>query len=195
MGTAGTPDELDAEARADLARSNFDIGNSIRYRSARLRKELKLVDGPSRGSTTLRRLRLTDIRHDTQAGEYGLRQSPVGCRCNTSSPEFAGPRQQAPVIPIRSLAGVNASSGSPQDLDNTARKNKEGLARVHLARPVKSAITYFPAEQYHRLQELNFCVRDGNRCDPLHMVTDKSEADLSVDAGLFRMVQMSRVRT
>ena len=64
-----------------------------------------------------------------------------------------------------------------------------------LTGPVKSAITYFPAEQYHRLQGLNFCVRDGNRCDPLHMVTDKSEADLSVDAGLFRMVQMSRVRT
>ena len=47
-------------------------------------------------------------------------------------------------------------------------------ARSYLAGLVKSAITYFPAEQYHRLQELNFCVRDGNRCDPLHMVTDKS---------------------
>ena len=39
----------------------------------------------------------------------------------------------------------------------------------------KSAITYFPAEQYHRRVELHFCVRDGNRCflDPI--VTDKTQ--------------------
>jgi hypothetical protein len=53
-------------------------------------------------------------------------------------------------------------------------KNEASPASVSLAGLVKSAITYFPAEQYHRLQRLNFCVRDGNRCDPLHMVTDKS---------------------
>lgn len=52
-----------------------------------------------------------------------------------------------------------------------------------LALFIKSAITYFPAEQYHRRQELNFCVRDGNRCDPLPMVTDKSLRGLSASQG------------
>ena len=45
---------------------------------------------------------------------------------------------------------------------------------IHLAGFIKSATTYFPAVQYHRRQRLNFCVRDGNRCDPLSMITDKS---------------------
>ena len=36
-------------------------------------------------------------------------------------------------------------------------------------------MTYFPAMQYHRRSGLNFCVRDGNRCDPRPMVTDKPE--------------------
>jgi hypothetical protein len=48
---------------------------------------------------------------------------------------------------------------------------------------IKSAITYFPAWQYHRRQELNFCVRDGNRCILLPIVTDKSDVGLSPDAG------------
>ena len=55
---------------------------------------------------------------------------------------------------------------------------KENPARGYLAGFIKSAITYFPAEQYHRRQRLNFCVRDGNRCDPLPMVTDKSSETL-----------------
>ena len=40
--------------------------------------------------------------------------------------------------------------------------------------PIKSAMTYFPAWQYHRRQGLHCCVRNGNRCFPLPMVTDKS---------------------
>ena len=41
-----------------------------------------------------------------------------------------------------------------------------------------SATTYFPAVQYHRRQELNFCVRDGNRCFLPPVVTDKSNRGL-----------------
>ena len=37
------------------------------------------------------------------------------------------------------------------------------------------ATTYFPAEQYHRPQGLDCCVRDGNRYDPLRVVTDKAQ--------------------
>ena len=93
-------------------------------------------------------------------------------------------------FPAQTVLGATqhriASKPAPRTAANRVgalRKNKEGLARVHLARPVKSAITYFPAEQYHRLQELNFCVRDGNRCDPLHMVTDKSRRGLPAAPG------------
>src|SRR5262249_35259398 len=35
----------------------------------------------------------------------------------------------------------------------------------------KSAMTYFPSEKYHRRQRLNCCVRDGNRCFPLPILT------------------------
>lgn len=48
---------------------------------------------------------------------------------------------------------------------------------------IKSAITYFPAWQYHRRQGLNCCVRNGNRCGPLPLVTDNSDAGLSPDGG------------
>jgi hypothetical protein len=34
-------------------------------------------------------------------------------------------------------------------------------------------MTYFPAVQYHRQRWLNCCVRDGNRCLPALMFTDK----------------------
>jgi hypothetical protein len=33
-------------------------------------------------------------------------------------------------------------------------------------------MTYFPSEKYHRRQGLNCCVRDGNRCFPLPILTD-----------------------
>ncbi len=39
-------------------------------------------------------------------------------------------------------------------------------------------MTYFPAMQYHRRSGLNCCVRDGNRCFPRPLVTDKSPARL-----------------
>ena len=45
-----------------------------------------------------------------------------------------------------------------------------------------SATTYFPTVQYHRRQELNFCVRDGNRCFLPPMVTDKGRARTFVRA-------------
>ncbi len=35
------------------------------------------------------------------------------------------------------------------------------------------AMTYFPSEKYHRRQRLNCCVRDGNRCFPLPIFTNK----------------------
>lgn len=44
-------------------------------------------------------------------------------------------------------------------------------------RAEKLAITYFPAEQYHRHVGLNYCVRYGNRCDPNIMVTNNHELD------------------
>lgn len=48
---------------------------------------------------------------------------------------------------------------------------------------MKSAITYFPAEQYHRRGELHFCVRDGNRCFLDSIVTDKtSQAGTACEA-------------
>ena len=56
---------------------------------------------------------------------------------------------------------------------NRRTKNKDGPVEVSLDRAVKSAITYFPAEQYHRQDELHFCVRDGNRCFLVLMITDK----------------------
>ena len=71
--------------------------------------------------------------------------------------------------------------------DNTIReprpeaqsKNKGGPTEVSLGRAKMSAITYFPAEQYHRQTGLHFCVRDGNRCFPRLVVTDKRTDGLS----------------
>jgi hypothetical protein len=51
---------------------------------------------------------------------------------------------------------------------------------------MKPAMTYFPAVQYHRRQGLNCCVRDGNRCFPLSMLTGKSVVRLSADNGCCR---------
>ena len=51
-------------------------------------------------------------------------------------------------------------------------------------------MTYFPAGQYHRRLGLNCCVRDGNRCDPKPLVTDKSRPSLSIrPRWIQRMVQ------
>ena len=54
----------------------------------------------------------------------------------------------------------------------TGRRIKKGSMRFTSQSP-KSAMTYFPAMQYHRRPGLNCCVRDGNRCGPRPMVTDK----------------------
>ena len=43
-------------------------------------------------------------------------------------------------------------------------------------------MTYFPARQYHRRRGLNYCVRDGNRCDPKPMVTDNPVANALTNA-------------
>ena len=48
---------------------------------------------------------------------------------------------------------------------------------------MKSAMTYFPAEQYHRQRKFHFCVRDGNRCFLSLIVTDKSLNILSDPQG------------
>ena len=90
--------------------------------------------------------------------------------------EHSTPRSEA-----YRIREVLATPWLPKDDSNG--KTKRAPSGV-LTGPVKSAITYFPAEQYHRLQRLNFCVRDGNRCDPLHMVTDKSYLAVSDQAGL-----------
>ena len=58
-------------------------------------------------------------------------------------------------------------------------KNKSGLARCLALQGRESATTYFPAKQYHRRPGLNCCVRDGNRCDPGPMITDKPRRGLS----------------
>ena len=76
----------------------------------------------------------------------------------------------------------------PRTVTNTkshsrAPQKGEGPRQVSLAGPIKSAMTYFPAEQYHRQQGLHFCVRDGNRCFPLLIVTDKSGRGLSAATG------------
>ena len=46
-----------------------------------------------------------------------------------------------------------------------------------------SAMTFFPAVQYHRRHGLNCCVRNGNRCDPGPMVTDKQRTGLLARSG------------
>ena len=77
---------------------------------------------------------------------------------------------QRPNSLARSRSG-DAGGIKPQECSEP--KNKDGPVEVSLDRAVKSAITYFPAEQYHRQDELHFCVRDGNRCFLVLMITDK----------------------
>ena len=61
---------------------------------------------------------------------------------------------------------------------------------------MKSAMTYFPAEQYHRQRKFHFCVRDGNRCFLSLIVTDKSLNILSdPQGGMTNRRQMSHERS
>ena len=75
--------------------------------------------------------------------------------------------------------GMTSLEDAGPDVPATPGKNKGGPAEVSFGRALKSAITYFPAEQYHRQAELHFCVRDGNRCFLNLMVTDKRTNGLS----------------
>ena len=74
---------------------------------------------------------------------------------------------------IRTSRDGNSKSASLNK--RTTTNQKRASPEFPPATPIKSAITYCPAEQYHWRQRLNVCVRDGNRCDPLSIVTDKSE--------------------
>ena len=55
---------------------------------------------------------------------------------------------------------------------------------------MKPAMTYFPAGQYHRRQGLNCCVRDGNRCFPLSILTGKSAGALPGAGSVVREVMV-----
>ena len=70
------------------------------------------------------------------------------------------------------------------DTRRSLYKNEEPR-QADLAGLMKPAVTYFPAEQYHRRQGLNCCVRDGNRCFPLSMFTGKSVGGLPAADGVF----------
>ena len=85
-------------------------------------------------------------------------------RCRSTGVDF-GWNQTLRVCPDLKVSMTDGNS-----------KNKDGPVEVSLDRAVKSAITYFPAEQYHRQDELHFCVRDGNRCGLSDMVTGKNTA-------------------
>ena len=74
---------------------------------------------------------------------------------------------------------------------------KSNPAQVSLGRVIKSAMTYFPAMQYHRRHELHCCVRDGNRCFLVPIVTDKSGGQLSPATGelVYVVVVMFSLKT
>ena len=104
---------------------------------------------------------------------------------NRRNDAFHRPRQRDrsgfwPEAPFQHRSRLNSSgrgTGTP------ATKTKVP-ARSYLAGTMKPAVTYFPAEQYHRRQGLNCCVRDGNRCFPLSVFTGNSVGGLSAADGL-----------
>ena len=55
-------------------------------------------------------------------------------------------------------------------------QKRKDPAESYLSGVIKPATTYFRAMHYHRPQRLNYCDRDGNRCDPLGVVTDNARA-------------------
>ncbi len=81
--------------------------------------------------------------------------------------ELEQPRQQ-PVL--NGGPKLNQSSRTDPTQNEKSKKRDEDWRQPVLV--IKSAMTYFPAEQYHRQQELNCCVRYGNRCLLLLIVTD-----------------------
>src|SRR5262245_2515105 len=100
---------------------------------------------------------------------------------------MAGSGQRAThVIPDRRRAVAAAAAG----------KNERPLRGVPSGGVIKPATTYFPAMQYHRRLGLNFCVRDGNRCCPKSVVTDKGRCRwwaAAADGRLGPPVRASRV--
>ena len=69
----------------------------------------------------------------------------------------------------------------PEGTQNRGRalQKRKDPTQSYLSGVIKPATTYFRAMHYHRLQGLNYCDRDGNRCDSLDMVTDKERSTLS----------------
>ena len=102
-------------------------------------------------------------------------------------------RTVAAAGPCSLQGSARGSSRTNSTFPDAPSKNKDGPVEVSLDRAVKSAITYFPAEQYHRQDELHFCVRDGNRCFLVLMITDKRLDGLSPAQTV--IVQMSRIET
>lgn len=70
-------------------------------------------------------------------------------------------------------------SAPPKRTPKTHPQKKKEPRPVSWTRLKKSAMTYFPAEQYHRQRKFHFCVRDGNRCFLSLVVTDKTVEALS----------------
>ena len=104
---------------------------------------------------------------------------------NRRNDAFHRPRQsdrsgQNPTFAFQHRTPTNSSGKAV----GRGRTKTEVPARGYLAGTMKPAVTYFPAEQYHRRQGLNCCVRDGNRCFPLSVFTGNSVGGLSAADGL-----------
>ncbi len=67
------------------------------------------------------------------------------------------------------LSGLEVDRGAMRNVQEQKQRTPRGLPRGVQA----LAMTYFPSEKYHRRQRLNCCVRDGNRCFPLPIFTNK----------------------
>lgn len=77
------------------------------------------------------------------------------------------------------LRGLRKEYPDNRDVVSNGRQKRKDPTQSYLSGVIKPATTYFRAMHYHRLQGLNYCDRDGNRCDSLDMVTDKERSTLS----------------
>lgn len=99
-----------------------------------------------------------------------------------STPQAIRHRYQIRDSGERSVSSRRRPSIDPGSSSKNDRKPIAKMKRARSALPEraqKSAMTYFPAVQYHRRLGLHCCVRDGNRCYPEPMVTDKPRWILS----------------
>ena len=128
--------------------------------------------------------------HQRQPAEWTT--DPVGNRNHHSSPMT--PSETRASDPSGDPSGHRMRSKRPEHTEGAgaprqpAREKpaqKREPRQAYLAGLMKPAVTYFPAEQYHRRQGLNCCVRDGNRCFPLSMFTGKSFGGFSAAEGVF----------